>query len=60
MLAFLSDIEYWIQNDHPIMSALKTHLNVFDEYPVENFHSLVRRHTASKLLTPEFVDHNSS
>ncbi len=32
MLAFLSDIEYWIQNNHPIISALKTYLNFFDEY----------------------------
>jgi hypothetical protein len=64
MLAFLSDIQYWSKIDHPILSTLKTYLNAFDEYPVENFHSLVRRQTNAKVLTPEwlrrdgiFIDH---
>jgi len=63
-LTFLSDVQYWSQIDHPILSTLKTHLNAFDEYHVENFHSLVRRQTSAKVTTPEwlrrdgiFVDH---
>ncbi len=64
MLTFLSDVQYWSQIDHPILSVLKTYLNAFDEYPVENFHSLIRRQTNAKVSTPEwlqrdriFVDH---
>ncbi len=64
ILTFLSDVQYWSQIDHPILSVLKTYLNAFDEYPVENFHSLVRRQTNAKVSTPEwlrrdgiFVDH---
>uniref|UniRef100_U9ULY4 Uncharacterized protein n=1 Tax=Rhizophagus irregularis (strain DAOM 181602 / DAOM 197198 / MUCL 43194) TaxID=747089 RepID=U9ULY4_RHIID len=55
MLAFLSDIHYWTQINHPILQILKSHLNYFDEYPVENFHSLVRRHTTAKVLSPEWL-----
>ena len=55
ILAFLSDIQYWIKIGHPIIQTLKTHLNAFDEYPVENFHSLVRRHTNAKILIPEWL-----
>lgn len=51
MLAFLSDICYWKKIQHPIINTLETHLNVFDEYPVENFHSLLRRHTSAKVST---------
>ena len=36
LLAFLSDIHYWV---HPVVNTLKNHLNIFDEYPVENFQS---------------------
>ena len=54
MLAFLSDIQYWTKLNHPILSILKSHLNAFDEYPVENFHSLVRRQTNAKVLNPEW------
>jgi hypothetical protein len=38
LLAFLSDIHYWKQ----IIDVLKSNLNKFDEYVVENFHSLLR------------------
>ena len=58
MLAFLSDIQYWTQINHPILSTLKKYLNAFDEYPVENFHSLVRRQTNTKVLTPEWLRHD--
>ncbi|CAG8724120.1 13865_t:CDS:1, partial [Cetraspora pellucida] len=49
MLVFLSDILQWSQNQHPIIDIFYNHLNLLDEYPVENFHSLVRRSTTSKL-----------
>jgi hypothetical protein len=64
LLAFLSDVHYWKQIQHPIINTLKNHLNSFDEYPVENFHSLLRRHTTSKVSTANslrrdaiFLDH---
>lgn len=41
LLAFLSDIHYWKQTQHPIIDALKSNLNKFDEYVVENFYSLL-------------------
>ncbi|GET64460.1 hypothetical protein GLOIN_2v1830060 [Rhizophagus irregularis DAOM 181602=DAOM 197198] len=64
MLAFLSDIHYWKKINHPIIHTLKTHLNTFDEYPVENYHSILRRHTNAKVSTGKslrrdalFLDH---
>ena len=44
-LVFLSDVWYWESIDHPILKVLKDHLVVFNDYPVENFHSLIRRQT---------------
>lgn len=41
MLAFISDIQYWRDCQHPMINLLKNELRIFDEYPVENFHSLV-------------------
>jgi hypothetical protein len=55
MLAFISDIQYWISIQHPIINALKSQLHIFDEYPVENFHSLVRRHTSGKVTAGEWL-----
>lgn len=64
MLAFLSDIQYWKLIKHPIINILKTHLNAFDEYPIENFHSLLRHHTNVKVTVGKslrrdalFLDH---
>ena len=64
MLAFLSDISYWKAIQHPILDTLKMHLNIFDEYPVENFHNLLCRHTSTKVFTRKllrrdalFIDH---
>ena len=64
MLAFLSDFHYWKYIQHPIIDTLKTHLNIFDEYAVENFHSLLRRYTNAKVNTAKslkrdatFLDH---
>ena len=48
MLAFLSDVLYWQSIEHPMYNALKEHLSEFNEYFVENFHSLIQRYTASK------------
>ena len=41
----LSNIEYWKASDHPILTAISSSLSAFDEYPVENFHSLLRART---------------
>ena len=64
MLAFLSDIQYWTKINYPILLILKSHLNAFNEYPVENFHNLVKRQISAKVLIPEwlrrdeiFIDH---
>jgi len=49
------------------MDTLKNNLNKLDEYCVENFHSLVRRHTNAKVNTAKslrrdalFIDHCKS
>lgn len=44
-LLFLSDVWYWKSINHPIIDTLKTHLVTFNDYPVENYHSLIRRQT---------------
>ena len=51
MLAFLSDVYYWKTIQHPIINTLEVHLNIFDGYPVENFHNLLRSHTSAKVST---------
>ena len=33
---------------HPIIDTLKMHLVTFNDYPVENYHSLIRRQTREK------------
>ena len=44
-LIALSNVEYWKQVGHPIIIAISSSLSAFDEYPVENFHSLLRART---------------
>ena len=44
-LVFLSMVEYWKATNHPLYNLLQEHLHVSDEYPVENFHSLLRART---------------
>lgn len=44
-LLFLSDVWYWKSINHPIIDTLKMHLVTFNDYPVENYHSLIRRQT---------------
>jgi len=53
MLIFLSDVLYWKKVNHPIIEKLYHNLNLFDDYPVENFHSLIRRNISSKVTAPE-------
>ncbi|CAB4427263.1 unnamed protein product [Rhizophagus irregularis] len=36
-LMFLSDVFYWISNNHPIINVLKNNLPIFNDYFVENF-----------------------
>ena len=45
-LVWLSNLLYWKSKDHPLFHTLMTHLNAFDEYPVENFHSTLRAQTS--------------
>ena len=44
-LIALSNFEYWKSIDHPIVEALFSSLCCFDEYAVENFHSVLRART---------------
>ena len=44
-LVAISNVEYWKSVDHPIVHALSSSLCCFDEYAVENFHSVLRAHT---------------
>ena len=41
-LIWLSNFLYWKSIDHPLFHAITNSLNAFDEYPVENFHSILR------------------
>ena len=45
ILVILSHFMYWKEKSHPINNTLHTALAAFDEYPVENFHSLLRART---------------
>ena len=44
-LLWLSNVLFWKSNNHPLFHAITSSLNAFDEYPVENFHSLLRSRT---------------
>eukprot|EP00112_Aurelia_sp_Birch-Aquarium-sp1_P024080 Seg745.7 transcript_id=Seg745.7/GoldUCD/mRNA.D3Y31 product="hypothetical protein" protein_id=Seg745.7/GoldUCD/D3Y31 len=44
-LVWLSNFLFWQNQNHPLFHALMQHLNAFDEYPVENFHSVLRAQT---------------
>ena len=45
LLIALSNMEYWKSIDHPLSNLIYTSLNAFDEYPVENFHSILPANT---------------
>jgi hypothetical protein len=53
MIAFISDVLYWQSIEHPMYNILSENLQEFNEYFVENFHSLIRRHTVGKNYNPE-------
>ena len=42
ILVILSHLMYWKEKNHPMNNTLHQALAAFDEYPVENFHSLLR------------------
>ena len=42
LLVWLSNFLFLKQIDHPLFHLIMNHLNVLDEYPVENFHSILR------------------
>jgi hypothetical protein len=44
-LAFLSDVFYWQDTNHPFAEAIKLFLVNFNDYFVENMHSKIRTHT---------------
>ena len=45
LLVPLSALLHWQENIPSMFNTLHQHLLAFDEYPVENFHSLLRRRT---------------
>ena len=45
LLVNLSAFMCWEENDHPMYHKLCEALVAFDEYPVENFHSVLRART---------------
>ena len=53
-LIALSNIEYWKSINHPFVPTLLSYVCAFDEYPVENFHSVLRAHTRIT-DTPEII-----
>ncbi|CAG8667649.1 21778_t:CDS:2, partial [Racocetra persica] len=59
LLAFISNIHYWKLIRHSIIDILRSHLNTFDEYPVENFHSLLQYHTNIKVNTAKSLRYNA-
>jgi len=44
-LVWLSNLLYWKELNHPFFDTIMNCLNIFDEYPVQNFHSLLRDQT---------------
>ena len=45
-LAFLSDVFYWEDIEHPFAEVIKLFLVNFNDYYVENMHSKIRAHTS--------------
>ena len=45
-LILLSLFEYWQDNNHPMHQTIKQFLVAFDEYPVQNFNSVLRAWTS--------------
>ena len=53
-LIWLSNVLYWKETKHPLFQVLQHHLQIVDEYGVENFHSLLRAQTSAH-STPEEI-----
>jgi hypothetical protein len=45
LLVILSLFQHWKDNAHPMFETLHKYLVALDEYPVENFHSILRART---------------
>ena len=46
-LIWLSNLMFWEKNNKELYDTLKQHINITDEYPVENTHSIIRGNTNS-------------
>ena len=46
LLIILSTFKYWQENTHPMHEVIQQFLVALDEYPVENFHSVLRARTS--------------
>ena len=46
LLIVLSIFKYWQENTHPMHEIIQQFLVALDEYPVENFHSVLRARTS--------------
>ncbi len=44
-LVWLANMLYLKNNQHPMFTTIRDNLHILDEYPVENFHSLLRART---------------
>ncbi|RIB05534.1 hypothetical protein C2G38_2253762 [Gigaspora rosea] len=54
-LAFLSDIFYWTDNNHPFNESIQSFLVHFNDYYVENMHSRIRAYTTKYSTTDEII-----
>ena len=54
LLITLSLFQYWQENAHSMFDTVRKYLVAFDEYPVENFHSVLRART-KETDTPEQI-----
>ncbi|RIB18493.1 hypothetical protein C2G38_2184472 [Gigaspora rosea] len=66
-LAFLSDVFYWKDKDHPFFDIIRMHLPYFNEYYVENTHSRIRANTSPNATVDNIIkqayvimNHNSA
>ena len=54
LLIVLTTFKYWHENKHPLHEVIHQFLVALDEYPVENFHSVLRAR-AKKTDTAEQI-----
>jgi len=54
-LAFLSDIFYWTDNNHPFNESIRSFLVHFNDYYIENMHSRIRAYTTKYSTTDEII-----